>query len=256
MPLEPARRQGRKYLNPVPTAIGGPSLMFKVGPEILLGAKARSPQGPLGPFRTDATIYRTEPGSGLRITWIGHATSIVEMDGIRILIDPVWDERASPTTWSGPKRFFPAPLQLSELPNIDAVIVSHDHYDHLGAKTIRALAGHPALAKARWITPLGVGTLLQALRVPAAQCSELNWMDSTQVGSGADNSAAGAALLGPWTFQSFRDALGIVCLAWSSASYLLRSRFRRMEWLPRHRAGVRSVRPDNAGDRRCRPVVG
>ena len=157
--------------------------MFKIGPEFFLGAKGRSPQHPLGPFHTDAAVYSIEPGSGLRITWMGHATSLLEMDGVRILIDPVWDERASPTSWSGPKRFFPAPLKLSDLPEIDAVIVSHDHFDHLGSGTIRVLASLPALKKAQWITPLGVGALLKKLGVAATQCRELNWMDSIGIGS-------------------------------------------------------------------------
>jgi L-ascorbate metabolism protein UlaG (beta-lactamase superfamily) len=163
--------------------MAGFSIIFKVGPEFFLGGKARSPSRPLGPFHTDAAIYASKPRSGLRITWIGHSTSIVEMDGVRILTDPVWDERASPTSWSGPKRFFPAPLALRNLPAIDAVIVSHNHYDHLGAGTIRAMAQLAALKRARWITTLGVGALLKDLGVPAAQCIELNWMDSTQAGA-------------------------------------------------------------------------
>ena len=183
MRLQPAQRDGRRYVNPVPTRVGGPSLMFKVGPRFFLGAKARSPNEPLGPFYTNAKTYATQPRSGLRITWMGHATSIIEMDGVRILIDPIWDERASPTTWSGPKRFFPAPLELNELPVIDAVIVSHDHYDHLGAGTVRKLARLAAVKSARWITPLGVGRLLKQFGVSAAQCLELNWMDSSQVGA-------------------------------------------------------------------------
>ena len=183
MLLQPARRNSRRYLNPVPTAIGGFSLMFKIGPKFFLGAKARSPRGPLGPFHTDTTIYSTPPRSGLRITWFGHATSLVEMDGMRILIDPVWEERAAPTSWVGPKRFFPAPLELRELPALDAVILSHDHYDHLGEGTIRGLARLPAAERARWIMPLGVGELVKQFGVPAAQCVELNWMDSARVGA-------------------------------------------------------------------------
>ena len=171
---------GRRYLNPVPTKVGLLSVIFKMGPRFFLGAKARSPRGPLGPFHTDARIYTTSPRSGLRITWIGHATSIMEIDGVRILIDPVWDERAAPRNWIGPKRFFPPPLELRDLPAIDAVIVSHDHYDHLGAGTIRAIAHLAAVEKAQWIMPLGVGALLKRLGVPAAHCLELNWMDSTR----------------------------------------------------------------------------
>jgi L-ascorbate metabolism protein UlaG (beta-lactamase superfamily) len=181
--LEPARRDGRQFLNPVPTGVGGLSTIFKVGPKFFFGGKVRSPQAPLGPFRTDAKMYSTQPPSGLRITWMGHSTSLVEMDGVRILIDPVWDERASPTSWSGPKRFFPPPLELRELPEIDAVIVSHDHYDHLGAGTVRALAKMDAIRNARWIMPLGVGKLLGEMGVPASRCTELNWMDSTRVGA-------------------------------------------------------------------------
>jgi L-ascorbate metabolism protein UlaG (beta-lactamase superfamily) len=183
MPLQPAQQNGRQYLNPVPTKVGGFSIIFKVGPRFFLGAKERSPKGPLGPFHTDASVYATKPCSGLRITWMGHATSIVEIDGKRILIDPVWDERASPTNWSGPRRFFTAPLELKDLPSLDAVIVSHDHYDHLSAATIRALSQMAALEKAQWITPLGVSALLRKFGVAAARCVELNWMDSTQLGS-------------------------------------------------------------------------
>ena len=156
--------------------------MLKVGPQFFFGAAARSPQNPLGPFHTDASIYAAAPGSGMRITWIGHSTSLIEMDGVRILIDPVWEERAAPTTWAGPKRFFPSPLALEDIPPIDAVVVSHDHYDHLGAHTIRGLAHLPATRSAQWITPLGVSSLLTRLGVQAARCTELNWRDKTQVG--------------------------------------------------------------------------
>jgi len=170
-------------VNPVPTKVGGFSMIFKVGPRFFLGAKARSPQTPLGPFHTDARIYDTAPRSGLRITWIGHSTSLVEIDGMRLLLDPMWDEHAGPTGWTGPRRFFPAPVALRDLPPLDAVIVTHNHYDHLGAGTVRNLATLAPARNAQWITTLGVGALLVKLGVPSTNCLELNWMDSKRVGA-------------------------------------------------------------------------
>jgi len=182
MTLKPATRDGRRYVNPVPTQVGGLSLSLKVGPKILFGSAARSPQGPLGPFHTDPKIYATSPETGLRVTWFGHASSLVEIDGVRILIDPVWEERAAPTQWAGPKRFFPAPLALEDLPVVDVVLLSHDHYDHLGAGTVRRLAQMEWQRKARWIAPLGVGAILAEFGVEESRCTELNWTEKVEVG--------------------------------------------------------------------------
>lgn len=182
MPLQTAQRQGKRYLNPVPTKVGGISTIFKVGPRFVLGGAARSPKYPLGPFHTDPRTYETSPTSGLRITWIGHASSLVELDGVNILIDPVWDERAAPTRWIGPKRFFPSPLLLEDLPRIDVVLISHDHYDHLGAGTVQHLAHMESLNQTRWITSLGVGSILAKLGIASARLTELNWTEQVQVG--------------------------------------------------------------------------
>jgi L-ascorbate metabolism protein UlaG (beta-lactamase superfamily) len=182
MTLLPARRDGRRFLNPIPTGVGGISIMFKVGPRFFTGAAARSPRLPLGPFQTDPQIYATSPASGLRVTWFGHSSSLVEIDGARVLIDPVWDERAAPTQWAGPKRFFAPTLALEDLPAIDAVILSHDHYDHLGAGTIQRLAQMEALRKALWVAPLGVGAILIRLGVDSKRCTELNWTEGVDIG--------------------------------------------------------------------------
>jgi L-ascorbate metabolism protein UlaG (beta-lactamase superfamily) len=183
MTLLPAERIGRRYLNPVPTQVGGLSIIFKIGPRFLFGAAARSPKQAPGPFHTDPRIYQTSPQSGLRVTWFGHSSSLVEIDGVRVLIDPVWDERAAPTQWAGPKRFFPPTLALEALPAIDAVLISHDHYDHLGEGTVRRLAQMENLRQARWITPLGVGAILARFGVDAGKCTELNWMKQVKIGS-------------------------------------------------------------------------
>jgi L-ascorbate metabolism protein UlaG (beta-lactamase superfamily) len=183
MQFKRAQRQGKRYMNPVPTKVGGLSTIFKVGPRFFFGGAARSPRQPLGPFATDHRIYQASPNSGLRLTWIGHASSLVELDALRILIDPVWDERASPTQWAGPKRFFPPPLSLEDLPPLDVILISHDHYDHLGASTVRRLARMESMRQTRWITTLGVGSIFASLGVSPKGWTELNWTEQVQVGS-------------------------------------------------------------------------
>ncbi len=183
--LRRAARVGRRFSNPVPTKIGGLSTMFKVLPRFLRNKAEKAPNRPLGPFRTDTAIYQTAPGSGLRVTWMGHSSMLVEIDGARVLIDPVWDERASPMRWAGPKRFFAPPLGLSDLPRVDVVLVSHDHYDHLGEATIRELAGLQSMRGVRWVTSLGVGEMLRRFGVDAERISELDWTQSVGVADGA-----------------------------------------------------------------------
>jgi L-ascorbate metabolism protein UlaG (beta-lactamase superfamily) len=180
--LRRATRAGRKFLNPVPTTIGGFGTLFKVLPRFLSNKEEKFPRRPLGPFRTDVSVYGAAPESGLRVTWMGHSSMLVEIDGVRVLVDPVWDERASPSTWAGPKRFYAAPMRLEDLPRVDVVLVSHDHYDHLGAATIRQLAGLESMRGVRWVTSLGVGGVLRQFGVRGEQIAELDWTQSVVVG--------------------------------------------------------------------------
>jgi L-ascorbate metabolism protein UlaG (beta-lactamase superfamily) len=106
---------------------------------------------------------------------------LVEIDGARILIDPVWDKRASPFNWSGPKRFFAPPLALEDLPPLDVVLISHDHFDHLGKETIKKLARLESGRGAQWLTSLGVGTELQRFGVRKDSITELDWTESKSV---------------------------------------------------------------------------
>ncbi len=176
-----AEKQGNKFQSPVPTAIGGLGVVFKVLPLYLRDRAEREPKTLLGPFETDASVYGTAPASGLRVTWFGHSASLVEIDGVRILVDPVWEPRASPLHWMGPKRFFPPTLRLEDLPALDALLISHDHYDHLGAKTVERLSRLHATAKAKWITSLGVGKRLRAFGVAADRIQELDWTQGTEI---------------------------------------------------------------------------
>jgi N-acyl-phosphatidylethanolamine-hydrolysing phospholipase D len=88
------------------------------------------------------------------ITWINHSTFLIQMEGIYLLTDPIWSERCSPFKFFGPKRHHPTPFPLSQLPKIDYVLISHDHYDHLDAKTVdRLVVLFPEIV---WLVPLGV----------------------------------------------------------------------------------------------------
>lgn len=177
-----AHRQGKQFQNPVPTKVGDPSMVFKILPLYLSNKAERTPKRQIGPFPTDANLYATPPESGLRVTWMGHSSMLIEIDGVRVLVDPMWNQRAAPVEWAGPKRFFPPTLRLEDLPPVDVVLISHDHYDHLGEYTVRSLAKLPATANARWITPLGVGKILRGFGVAAAAVTEVDWTDSVRVG--------------------------------------------------------------------------
>jgi L-ascorbate metabolism protein UlaG (beta-lactamase superfamily) len=178
--IEKARRNGKKYINPAPTSVGTWSTFFKAFWRYLANREERIPKRALGPFRTDARVYEKPPASGLRVTWMGHSSSLLEIDGVRVLVDPVWEQRTAPVEWAGPKRFFAPPLPLEELPRIDMVLLSHDHYDHLGARTVRRLTQLEATTGAQWITTLGVGKILKKWGVKHA--SELDWTESLRAG--------------------------------------------------------------------------
>ncbi|HEY4354320.1 MAG TPA: MBL fold metallo-hydrolase [Acidobacteriaceae bacterium] len=185
MQLTRASKDGEKFLNPVPTTVGGFRIMRKVLPLYLSNREEAEPKHQLGPFRTDRSLYDAPPPTGLRVTWFGHSSLLVEIDGLRILIDPVWEQRASPVEWFGPKRFFPPTLALQDLPTIDTILISHDHYDHFGSETVHRLARLNATARARWVTSLGVGKRLRKRGVAEGRIAELDWTQSVQV-SGAE----------------------------------------------------------------------
>ena len=113
-----------------------------------------------------------------RVTWIGHATLLVQWQGKTILTDPHFTRRASPVGWAGPERAVPPPLAVEELPPVDVVIISHDHYDSLDTESIQQLAAlHPG---AMFFVPLGIGPWLISKGVTASQVMELDWWDETE----------------------------------------------------------------------------
>ncbi len=165
--------QGLRNLHPVLPGLRDVSAPRPTLTDFLCGGERRVPRSPL-PALDPREAWRRPPGSGLRATWLGHSTVLVEIAGKRVLTDPVWGPRASPSRLVGPKRFQPVPVALRALPPIDLVVISHDHYDHLDLPTIRALAK----TAVPFVTALGVGAHLEAWGVPAARITELDWWQS------------------------------------------------------------------------------
>ena len=179
--LKRSEKKDGRYVNPVPTSVGGLRTIFKVLPLYFSNREETEPRTPLGPFRTDTAIYETPPASGLRVTWFGHSSLLLEIDGVRVLVDPVWEQRASPFQFFGPQRFFPPTLPLEEMPELDCILVSHDHYDHFGAATLRHLATLNATARASWITSAGVGRRLEKLGVDPQRIAALDWLQTKEI---------------------------------------------------------------------------
>lgn len=111
-------------------------------------------------------------------TWLGHSTVLLEVGGHWVLTDPVFSDRVSPSAKVGPRRLHPAPLRIAELPALDAVIISHDHYDHLDLASVEALAQTGVC----FVVPLGVGAHFRAWGVDPRQVVELDWGDSHRIG--------------------------------------------------------------------------
>ena len=140
--------------------------------DLLFGGRKRVPKSPL-PLENPIATWATPPSSGLRITWLGHSTLVIESDGARILTDPVFGNYASPGWFAGRKRFHPVPVKLSELPPLDAVLLSHDHYDHLCTSTMREIAR----MRLPIVTSLAVGARLEKLGVAPELITELDWWE-------------------------------------------------------------------------------
>jgi len=171
------RFNGHVFMNTNPVSQGlKPGVERPTMRDFLCGGERRIPSGPL-PLVDPVPRWTKRPETGLRVTWLGHSTLLIEIDGVRVLTDPVWGQRASPLAFAGPKRFHPPPAPLAALPPLDAVIVSHDHYDHLDRSTIRALAK----TSVPFITSLGVGAHLEKWGVSPERITELDWWDARSV---------------------------------------------------------------------------
>lgn len=165
--------EGFRNLHPVLPGLRDPAARAPTLSEFLCNDGRRVPAREL-PTADPRAAWSAAPGSGLRATWLGHSTVLIEIGGRRVLTDPVWGVRASPSRLIGPKRFQPVPVGLRQLPPLDLVIVSHDHYDHLDFLTVRELA----TLDVPFVTSLGVGAHLEAWGVRPERIAELDWWES------------------------------------------------------------------------------
>jgi len=145
--------------------------------EQFFGNQTRVPPSAIPLSVIPPASLQTRPPPGLRAIWFGHSSVYMEIDTIRLLVDPVFADYASPFDGIGPKRFHPPPIAITDLPEIDAVIISHDHYDHLDMRTIQYLSSKGT----QFFVPLGVGSHLDEWEVPEQQITELDWWESTEI---------------------------------------------------------------------------
>ncbi|CDZ70998.1 Putative Zn-dependent hydrolase of beta-lactamase FolD [Neorhizobium galegae bv. orientalis] len=119
-------------------------------------------------------------GDRLTVTMVGHAAMLIQVAGLNILTDPVWDDRASPVRFAGPKRVNPPGIRIGDLPPIDVVLVTHNHYDHMDLETLRVLQGRD---KPHFVTPLGNDALIRS-RVRDARITVMDWGGQEQIAPG------------------------------------------------------------------------
>ena len=136
---------------------------------------SRSSKSRLSGLRRPTWLGPCRPG--LRAWWLGHATVLLEIDGVRILTDPVLSQHASPFQFIGPSRLHAAPLAIGDLKNIDAVVISHDHFDHLDMDTIQALAR----GGTHIFVGLSIGAHLERWGVPSGQVHDMDWWKHAEV---------------------------------------------------------------------------
>jgi L-ascorbate metabolism protein UlaG (beta-lactamase superfamily) len=166
-------------VQPILPGLRDPQAPMPTWGDFLCAQERGVPERPL-PSMNPLQAWQRKPESGLRVTWLGHSTVLIEIDGVRVLTDPVWGPRASPLRLAGPKRFQPVPVTLRAMPPVDVVIISHDHYDHLDYPTIRALAG----SEVPFVTSLGVGAHLEGWGIRPERIHELDWWESHQLPRG------------------------------------------------------------------------
>lgn len=161
--------------SPTPSFTGG-ATFFSVLKDFLFGKhEGKAPDYDLPSVRRDLTL---SPSLKPEITWFGHSSYLLQVNGLNILVDPVFSGRTSPVSYAGTKAFRGADIYKAEdMPRIDVLVITHDHYDHLDYETVKKLKDKVGL----FVTSLGVGAHLEYWGVPAAKIRELDWWETTAI---------------------------------------------------------------------------
>jgi len=192
--------EGGRARNKLPTDLSMDGDIWKSTVEWVRGAKERKPPAAVPVVKPDREALATARSSGVRLIWLGHSTVYLEIDGTRVLIDPVWSERASPFRIVGPKRTHEMPIDLELIPTVDVVVISHDHYDHLDMDVVNCLAPRGVV----FAVPLGVGAHLESWGVSPRNIIELDWWEGSAVGSLALIATPARHFSGRWVSDSDR----------------------------------------------------
>ncbi len=168
-----------KFRNVVTTNMDmPPAKMAETMWEFLKGGEGREPKDTIPTVPFDRAAWEAVPDTSLTVAWFGHSSLLLKVGGVTFLTDPVFGERASTFSFMGPKRFpYDRHMSVDQLPHVDVVLLSHDHYDHLDHETIVQLKDHVK----RWVMPLGVGAHLEAWGVQEEQISEHDWWERVNV---------------------------------------------------------------------------
>lgn len=172
--------QDGKFKNPLDVPLMAPGSTWKYIKKSFFTKRIDpKPTGeiPLKPMRSKD--WAEIDADKLIFAWLGHSSILITMGGVTVLVDPVLEKRASPFAWFGPKRFHPAPVSAEGLPPIDVVLITHDHYDHLEASTIKYLADKAGV----FLVPLGIGGLLEKWGIAPDKVVELDWWENHKVAS-------------------------------------------------------------------------
>ncbi len=176
MPGAPAHHRERGFANTDSASVvasGWVRLRFFVSRVWAATVHPRTAHFPV--VASDLGAIRSNPGA-TTVTWVGHSTLLIQLDGVNILTDPQWSARASPVRFAGPKRVTPPGLKFEDLPPIHIVLISHDHYDHLDVATVTRLA---RTHRPRFLVPLGLRAWLAEVGI--MEVEELDWWQSRAV---------------------------------------------------------------------------